>query len=48
MIRKTLTIISLIGLLLSLGLWGASYLHVGCFLDESTNRFLLVSAGALH
>ncbi|MCH8880038.1 MAG: hypothetical protein IID34_09160 [Planctomycetes bacterium] len=25
MIRKTLTILSLIGLLLSVGLWGASY-----------------------
>ncbi len=27
--RKTLTILSLIGLLLSVGLWGASYWHVG-------------------
>ncbi len=28
MIRKTLTILSLIGLLLSVGLWGASYFHL--------------------
>jgi len=28
MLRKTLTILSLIGLLLSVGLWGASYFHV--------------------
>ena len=30
MLRKTLTILSLIGLLLSWGLWGVSYLNVGC------------------
>ncbi len=30
MIRKTLTILSLIGLLLSVGLWGVSYLRVHC------------------
>ena len=29
MIRKTLTILSLIGLLLSVGLWGACYFNVG-------------------
>ncbi len=28
MLRKTLTILSLIGLLLSVGLWGVSYFHV--------------------
>ena len=31
MIRKTLTIFSLIGLLLSVGAWGASYWNVGYF-----------------
>ena len=29
MIRKTLTILSFVGLLLSVGLWGASYLNIG-------------------
>ncbi len=28
MLRKTLTILSLLGLLLSVGLWGASYFRV--------------------
>ena len=28
MLRKTLTILSLIGLLLSVGLWGVSYLNI--------------------
>ncbi len=31
MIRKTLTIVSLVGLLLSVGAWGASYWIVGYF-----------------
>ena len=31
MIRKTLTILSLIGLLLSVGLWGASYFNIWYF-----------------
>ncbi len=31
MIRKTLTIVSLIGLLLSVGLWGVSYWNIHCF-----------------
>ena len=30
MLRKTLTILSLVGLLLSLGLWGVSYLNLNC------------------
>ena len=29
MLRRTLTILSLIGLLLSVGLWGASYMRIG-------------------
>ena len=35
MIRRTLTILSLIGLLLSAGLWGVSYLRVWIFLGGS-------------
>ncbi len=31
MIRKALTILSLIGLLLSVGLWGVSYLNIGYY-----------------
>ncbi len=31
MIRKTLTILSLVGLLLSVGLWGVSYWNVGYY-----------------
>ena len=34
MLRKTLTILSLIGLLLSVGLWGASYWGLGYFFCE--------------
>ncbi len=36
MIRKTLTIFSLIGLLLSVGLWGVSYWNVGVLIDRSS------------
>ena len=35
MIRKTLTILSLIGLLLSVGLWGASYFWDVCYVGDS-------------
>ena len=44
MIRKVLTILSLIGLLLSVGLWGANYLHIEC-----TRRGIeyTIAAGAL-
>ena len=42
MIRKTLTILSLIGLLLSVGLWGASYLRVYILLGSK------YSVGALN
>ena len=48
MLRKTLTILSLLGLLFSVGLWGVSYWHVGYLVDKSRNWFVLVSAGALH
>ncbi len=34
MIRKTLTIVSLVGLLLSVGLWGASYFRFRCFTES--------------
>ena len=30
MFRKTLTVLSLIGLVLNVGLWGASYFHIEC------------------
>ena len=36
MLRKTLTILSLIGLLLSVGLWGVSYLHPNHQADKHT------------
>ena len=44
MIRKTLTILSLIGLLLSVGLWGVSYSWLTIYWGE--NRVAL-SAGRL-
>ncbi len=54
MIRKTLTILSLISLLLSVGLWGVSYvLNMGCTLSPSGPQiglapgFLLVSITGL-
>ncbi len=39
MIRKTLTILSLIGLLLSVGLWGASYFDIHYTYSVSERRF---------
>ena len=50
MLRKTLTILSLVGLLLSVGLWGVSYWEPYCRTDESTlsaskGRFLLSYIG---
>ena len=48
MIRKTLTTLSLLGLLLSVGLWGVSYLRFGFFLDSSNQYFVLISTGAFH
>ena len=38
MLRKTLTILSLIGLLLSVGLWGLSYFHVSSMQQHSVYR----------
>ena len=35
MLRRTLTTLSLIGLLLSVGLWGVSYFSVSYFLNDS-------------
>lgn len=46
MIRKTLTILSLLGLLLSVGAWGVSYLNIGCLVGGK--HFLAASAGSLH
>ncbi len=48
MIRKTLTILSLIGLLLSVGLWGVSYWRIGYFLENRHQRFLYLAGGAFH
>jgi len=45
MLRKTLTILSLIGLLLSVGLWGVSYLN--CAYCPNSSRCLLLSHGAV-
>ena len=36
MLRKTLTILSLLGLLLSVGLWGVSYWNVGVLIERSS------------
>ena len=36
MLRKTLTILSLIGLLVSVGLWGMSYWKVGVLIERSS------------
>ncbi len=45
MFRKTLTILSLIGLLLSVGLWGVSYTVLGW---SNTRTTISVSGGALR
>ena len=47
MIRKTLTILSLIGLLLSVGLWGASYWNFMCHVDEHRHLLLVLGHGKL-
>ena len=48
MIRKTLTFFSLIGLLLSVGLWGASYYAVGYRrTTRTTHHYALVQWGVL-
>ncbi len=44
MLRKTLTILSLIGLLLSLALWGASYF---CFIIWWPNNYVVLATGQL-
>ncbi len=36
MLRRTLTILSLIGLLLSVGLWGVSYYRCACVIDQES------------
>ncbi len=48
MIRKTLTIFSLIGLLLSVGLWGVSYYGILCRHDKcpASTTFLLLTGYA--
>ena len=50
MIRKTLTLLSLLGLLLSVGLWGVSFVGMG-FYEKFSNPLLSVSwvaKGSLH
>ncbi len=46
MLRKTLTILSLIGLLLSVGLWGVSYMRLGYFFCEEQDTCWGVYLGA--
>ncbi len=45
MIRKTLTIFSMIGLLLSVGLWGVSYFSIVC---RSTWGTIALDRGCVH
>ena len=47
MLRRTLTILSLIGLLLSVGLWGVSYAEF-VFAPNSLNRRFSLARGAFH
>ncbi len=50
MIRKTLTILSLLGLLVSAGLWGVSYLRIvyQCNTHRYTTRWVILANGALY
>lgn len=50
MFRKTMTILSLIGLLLSVGLWGASFVGMGFYEKFSSPlvRVAWVAKGSLH
>ena len=50
MIRKTLAILSLIGLLLSVGLWCVSYVRIvyQCNTDRFTTRWLILAYGAMY
>ncbi len=48
MIRKTLTIVSLIGLLLSVGLWGASYFKVEYVSSRRQTQSVRVANGLLR
>ncbi len=43
MLRRILTILSLLGLLLSVGLWGVSYWYVFCFYAPAGHSFVLKS-----
>ena len=47
MLRKTLTIISLIGLLLSVGLWGVSYFNFVCWPSGDLRSFVEISSGGV-
>ena len=48
MLRKTLTILSLIGLLLSVGLWGASYYAIAAWVSGKGSFRAFISYGCLE
>ncbi len=48
MIRKTLTILSLIGLLLSVGLWGASIIYALEFVSEARSYGIRLTCGIVR
>ena len=45
--RKILTILSLIGLLLSVGLWGVSYFNFVCWTSDDLGSFVELSSGSV-
>ena len=47
MLRKTLTIFSLIGLLLSVGLWGVSYFRIGYRTPPPQNHTIMLAGGTI-
>jgi len=47
MLRRTLTILSLIGLLLSVGLWGVSYWNFVCWPSGDLGSFVEISSGGI-
>ena len=47
MIRKTLTIFSLTGLLLSVGLWGVSYFRIGYHILPPQNHTIMLAGGTI-
>ncbi len=47
MLCKTLTILSLLGLLLSVGLWGVSYFNFVCWPSGDRGSFVEISSGGV-